>query len=235
MGFFDKYPAFYRSVIGATPERLNARYNAIIGHNLDLIRGKRILDLASHDGRWTLAALKAGASEVIAVEYDPEVVEESKDNLSKYHDDSNWTVLQGDAHQISHLGKFDLVFCLGFFYHTMRHYDLLAQMSAVSDNLILDGHVLPEEGARILVRNEPDVFAAGANDGLGPKTAKISGIPSKEALNLLVARFGYDHKYVDWTQIIRNIGASTGVDDYANNKRATLIATRPPASSSSDT
>lgn len=78
-GFFDRFPEFYDSG-NATPAdsiraRLNARYEAIIENNLRLIRGKRILDLGSHDGSWSFAAIEAGANHVLGVEPRPELVD----------------------------------------------------------------------------------------------------------------------------------------------------------------
>jgi len=52
MGFFDAYDRFYAtSQTGPSARRLNARYEAIIGKNIDLLRHQRVLDVASHDGR----------------------------------------------------------------------------------------------------------------------------------------------------------------------------------------
>src|SRR5260370_24927372 len=75
-GFFDQYPRFYSTgTVNAQPERLNERYRALIGSNEHLIRGKTILDLAAHDGRWSFAALKAGAQHVTSVEGRSHLVE----------------------------------------------------------------------------------------------------------------------------------------------------------------
>ena len=61
MEFFDKYSRFFdTSSVGNWPDRLNSRYRAIISANKSLFDGARVLDLASHDGRWSYAALDAG-------------------------------------------------------------------------------------------------------------------------------------------------------------------------------
>jgi hypothetical protein len=60
-GFFDQFPRFYESSETAThPGRLNLRHQAMIGDNLDIFEGAKVLDIASHDGRWSFAALQAG-------------------------------------------------------------------------------------------------------------------------------------------------------------------------------
>jgi len=65
--FFDTYPQFYRtSNTAARPDRLNDRYRAIIDFNRGIIQGSTILDIASHDGRWSFAAIKSGARQWLA-------------------------------------------------------------------------------------------------------------------------------------------------------------------------
>jgi hypothetical protein len=222
--FFDDYPLFYESPVGASPNRLETRHAAMIRHNAHLIRGKRVLDLASHDGRWTLAALKMGAEHVVAVEGDKELVKLAKKNLDAYKCEG-YELISGDAHKIRHLGSFDLVMCFGFFYHTIRHYDLLYEISQVSDCMILDTKVIPALGASIKVMLERTGPGSGINDGLGPDNTKISGIMTTDALEMFLKRFGYSYRYVDWKLIIDEHGPG-GVEDYCNNERITVVAQR---------
>src|SRR5215469_18424573 len=73
--FFERFPRFYlSSSTAATSARLNLRYEAIFGENRDIFAGASVLDLASHDGRWSLAALATGARSVIGIEARPELV-----------------------------------------------------------------------------------------------------------------------------------------------------------------
>ena len=68
-GFFDDYPNFFQtSKTVEHPNHLNGRFKAIIESNLNIIKNSSILDIASHDGRWSFAALKNGAKS-IAVSY----------------------------------------------------------------------------------------------------------------------------------------------------------------------
>ena len=69
MGFFNVYSRFLEtSQTGASLNRLNRRHEAIFGSFPEIYVGARVLDIASHDGRWSFAALKAGAAHVIGVE-----------------------------------------------------------------------------------------------------------------------------------------------------------------------
>ena len=52
--FFSEHPEFFEtSQTGAHPNRLRARHRAIIEHNVAIIAKRSILDIASHDGRWS--------------------------------------------------------------------------------------------------------------------------------------------------------------------------------------
>ena len=69
---FDEFPRFYEtSETFAYPNRLNLRHEAIFGENKEVFEGQRVLDIASHDGRWSFAALKAGATSVVGIEGRP--------------------------------------------------------------------------------------------------------------------------------------------------------------------
>src|SRR4249919_1385884 len=73
--FFDDYPRFAEtSRTAASMDRLNLRYEAIFAENRDILDGARVLDIASHDGRWSLAALATGARSVVGVEARPGLV-----------------------------------------------------------------------------------------------------------------------------------------------------------------
>src|SRR5215469_2875247 len=83
-GFFDAYPRFFDTSIIAPPDRINQRYRALIESNVDVIRGCRVLDLASHDGRWSFATYKAGAEYVLGIEARQHLVEGARDNVREY-------------------------------------------------------------------------------------------------------------------------------------------------------
>ena len=81
--FFDEYPRFIQtSETTHNAKLLNARYEGLIMANADIIRGATVLDLASHDGRWSFAALKNGASFVYGIEWKPRLVRKSNENFA---------------------------------------------------------------------------------------------------------------------------------------------------------
>ena len=67
--FCDLYPRFLETTETVpSRSRLNARWRAIIGWNQTILTGRRIVDFGCHDGRWSFAALKIGATHVIGIE-----------------------------------------------------------------------------------------------------------------------------------------------------------------------
>ena len=64
--------------------RLNQRHRALIQSNAAVIAGRRVLDIASHDGRWSLAASMAGAEYVLGIEARQHLAEAARDNMREY-------------------------------------------------------------------------------------------------------------------------------------------------------
>ena len=82
MHFFDKYSGLLKtSTTGVWRDRLVGRYEAIIERNRACFDGARVLDIASHDGRWSLAALDAGAQHVTGIEIRESLVAKSHENM----------------------------------------------------------------------------------------------------------------------------------------------------------
>src|SRR5712691_7093696 len=80
MAFFDAFPRFRE----AGSARINARYEALIERHQTFIAGRRVLDIGSHDGRWTFAALSCGATHVMGIEPRSDLVTAAEANLLAY-------------------------------------------------------------------------------------------------------------------------------------------------------
>src|SRR5688500_618718 len=123
-GFFDRYPRFFEtSETSPQPWRLNLRYEAIFAEHADLLTGASVLDIASHDGRWSLAALETGARSVVGIEARRDLVEAAEENLRlSGADQTAFTFVAGDVFDVlaGDAVRVDLVLCLGFLYHTLR-------------------------------------------------------------------------------------------------------------------
>jgi hypothetical protein len=145
--FFDSYPRFYATGI-ASPEanRLEQRYQACIHANLDIIADRSIIDLGSHDGRWTLAALKRGATHVTGVEGRQVLVDAAVENLNAYDiKPGQYEMRCSDVFTFLNHTKprAETVFCFGFLYHTIRHAELLDLMERTgAHHIIIDTEVV---------------------------------------------------------------------------------------------
>ncbi len=205
-GFFDRYPkCFTTSFTLAKPDRLNQRYRALIESNADIISGCRILDLASHDGRWALAANKNGASHVLGIEARSRLIEAAQGNMRQYDvPEDKVEFLQGDViAELDRLepGRFDTVFCFGFLYHTIDHMPLLRKIARLKPkHLIIDTLISVRPANVIEIRDEEIVNESnGAMGEPGNSERAVTGRPSKSALELMLRATGFEpQRYYNW-------------------------------------
>jgi hypothetical protein len=156
-GFFDAHPRFLEtSKTGPALARLNARYKVLLHENRHLIEGRRVLDVASHDGRFSFAALRTGAREVVGVEHDPELVRHAVSHMEAYGvDPARYRFECRDLFPgFADLGTLDVVLCLGILYHVNEHLHLLSSIAEVEPEVVLiDTHVSQLDGAVIELRS----------------------------------------------------------------------------------
>ena len=221
--FFDSFPRFAEtSKTGPSLDRLNARYRVLLESNRKLLDGARVLDLASHDGRFSFAALHTGAEYVVGVEHDPELVGRAETNFATYGVDPNRFrfVCRDLFESFDDLGQFDVVFCFGILYHVNDHLHLLSSIAALEPSTVLiDTHVSTIPGAVIELRSPL---------GESPPSpgSSIEGRPSRGAIDALTSTLGWTSTYVDWAAAARADDA--GVDDYLAGTRVSVVATCPP-------
>lgn len=221
MNFFNQYNRFVQTTgFGNSNSRLNSRYLGIIQWNCELIKDKTILDIGAHDGRWTFAAIKAGAKHVTCIEPRNEHVQWIHDNMEHYNA-KNYSVIQDDIHQIIgsfEPNQFDVIFCLGFFYHTLEHKSLLKEFKRLSPKtIIMDTNVASGDNSFIQLEWESTskpLFSIGENQ------KNLVGRPSIKALQDMFESIMYDIEFYDWSKI-HNISS-----DYSKKTRVTLRATK---------
>ena len=240
MGFFSRHSRFLdSSVVGNWPARLDARYEAIIGANKAAFDGARVLDLASHDGRWTFAAIEAGARSVVGIEVRPELVAAAEENMDAFGVPRGvYRFEAGDAFERRDvfLEGFDIVLCLGFFYHTSRHVELLRLIELTgARTVIVDTALLDSDGNLIQMKLEPAGHPAAGCDDTGVRDGKLLvAVPTAGALRLMLSHFGYSVEQYDWPSLIARLGltpkegpqsAENPVGDYSRGQRGTFLAT----------
>lgn len=228
--FFDAYPRFYEtSQTHASAGRLNLRYEAVFTQNADVFKDARVLDIASHDGRWSLAALRSGAAEVVGIEAREDLVEAARENLAAYAPAGRYDFRTGDIFEVLAEKRFevDVVLCLGFLYHTLRYNELMRGIRDLDPRyLIVDTAILPNvKKTMVRLRRERSERARNAAaDRFSYGDRVVVGTPSFSALKLILKGYGFEiERLSDWDALIRGNPEAAHVSDYANGGRVTAL------------
>jgi hypothetical protein len=173
-----------------------------------------------------MAALDAGAREVTGVEGRQKLVDEACKTFADCNIDAGrYRFLTGDIFdrvREFEPGEFDLVLCLGFFYHTARHYELFAQLHRLRPrHIILDTEIIPGNGCLVGYRTEDVQLDRAAIATAEEQHEAIIGTPNHRMIVLLAKHFGYRWQMVDWTSLGLVDWADLG--DYQADQRRTYV------------
>jgi|SRR5215472_3251820 len=233
MNFFERHDRFFDSSTvgtrlpdGSRSPRLRFRYEAIIERNRAMFCGASVLDLASHDGRWSLAALDAGASFVLGIEGREHLVAAAQQNFDAYHVLSErYRFEQGDvpaAMASLQVGTFNLILCLGIFYHSVRHVEFFEHFRRLQPrHVILDTDIVRGDGAAVHFKYEPYGDASSLRTDL-PRA--IVGHPTHGFIEMLCDQFGFAWHNIDWRSF--RIERWDDMADYRDDLRRTYVLTR---------
>ena len=218
--FFEHFPRFVEtSETGPWLDRLNARYLGLIHANRDLINGARVLDLASHDGRFSFAALQNGAARVVGIEHEPHLVRKANENMEQHGvDPDRYEFVLGDMFdRIPEAEPCDIVFCFGILYHINDHMRLLSTIAELEPRtVIIDSNVSHIDRAAIELR-------APVAGNPPPVGAQLEGWPSKTGLDAMLSSFGWTFRYFDWPG--SGLVDSPKMEDYRVGRRASVVIT----------
>ena len=226
LGFFDANSDFLiSSHTRAEVNRLNERHRAMIESNRDIISGCRVLDLASHDGRWSFAAAESGASYVLGIEARAHLVAAAREHLSHRPLSNRIEFRLGDVmSELPQLSEgFDTVFCFGFLYHMIDHMALVRAIRRLNPkHLIIDTCISSQPGAIIEVWEEAiDDEAAAAFAESGSPGRALKGRPTKSALEMMLKAAGFGEiRYWNWTNA--GIKCWAYLKDYYLGERVTI-------------
>jgi trehalose 2-sulfotransferase len=197
--------------------RLRHRYNGIIGQNRELLRGARVLDLISHCGFWSLAALDAGAAEVTVVETTQKNLDATLKNFSQSQFDAKrYQLVRAKISETLRKlepKQFDVVLCKRYFEHCYLP-EFFSQLSRLQPKyVIVDTKVAFGEGA--LCR-----FSIGGKAWKGARSGKIISTPSHELIVLLCGS-DFQCRVIDWKAM--DIADWTGIPDYRDGSHRTYV------------
>lgn len=142
--------------------------------------------------------------------------------------------------------QFDVVLCLGFFYHTIRHAELLDLVERTGAKLVvIDTEVTPEvdevpmtptDDSRIVYGNpyivqmllDPvDNEQMAWRDSITRNGHTLVGRPSRAAVELLAYHFGFRYELFDWrAYFLEHEGARASMVDYDEAWRDTFYLSR---------
>lgn len=244
--FFDEYPRFYQTS-RTTPDRgrLNLRYEAIFAENRDIFAGASVLDIASHDGRWSHAALACGAESVIGIEARSDLVEHAGETLSEYGWSSDrFRFVVGDVFEVFDKQEFDVdvVLCLGYLYHTLRYNELLHGIRSANPRYVVIDTASPammdRKYATVAVKQERASRESNAvTDDYSHGNKVLVGQPNLRAIRTMLQAYGFELERIsDWDGLLRDNPDLEGVSDYARRIRLTVrcidqASPQPPPSS----
>jgi hypothetical protein len=220
--FFDAYPRFLdSSETGPMLDRLNARQQVLIHDNRHLLRDARVLDLASHDGRFAFAALQAGAASVVGIDHKAHLVRVAREHMDAYG-------IQRDRHRflvgdlfdcMDEVGPIDVVLCFGILYHLADHLRLFDRIAELGPRtIIVDTRVSDFEGAVIEIRS-------ALGESPPAPGADLEGYPTRGALEAMLSSFGWTWEYTDWIGTGMADRPQTG--DYRKGLRVSVVITCP--------
>lgn len=102
---------------------------------LDTLGGKRLLDIGSGSGLFSLAAMRLGADEVCSFDYDPDSVRCGLELKARFFPGNDrWRITEGsilDESFLGTLGTFDVVYSWGVLHHTGDMYRAFQNTAAL--------------------------------------------------------------------------------------------------------
>jgi hypothetical protein len=182
--------------------RMNWRHAHIILPLIDEIKDARILDLGSHDGRWPSAYADAGAREIIGIEGRASLVEgfnrfpgQNKDRIrlevGDFVDVMDRLIAAGET--------FDIVSCLGVYYHTLQHYRMMCQMAMFKPKLIIiDSEFSRSQDSIISIGMERPTSKLNSIEQFKGQSMVPVGNPSRKAMKMMARSVGYELSMVKW-------------------------------------
>jgi hypothetical protein len=141
-------------------------------------------------------------------------------------DEARWRFVQGDVFEALEGAdiEVDVVLCLGFFYHTLRHNELLSRIRRTGAGSIVMDTEIQRSGESIMRIGQEFITHQGnaVADEFSFGDIVLTGRPSVPALELLGRGHGFElERLSDWAAVLRDNPAADQVGDYRIGRRVT--------------
>jgi 2-polyprenyl-3-methyl-5-hydroxy-6-metoxy-1,4-benzoquinol methylase len=204
--------------------RNEERHRHIIDANSDALSGKRVLDLACFNGRWSFAALQAGATFVTGVEGRAASVEAGRALFKKHGVENKSELICSDMFDYlfsAKPGSFDTILCLGVYYHIMDHYALLRLMTRLKpQTIIIDSGFVRSFRNFVFVHSEQPSLNKNALPQFAGQKSEVIGQVSLGLMIQMAWNLGYNCRPIVWAR--KDIAEVQPVKDYMAGTRYTL-------------
>ncbi len=219
---FDRYNAIEGTVLRPpAAERLRRRYEIVVARNRALLKNARVLDLRSGDGRWSYAAIEAGAAQVVGVDSKLAAIQAAGKAFRKIGiKPTSYRFVNAKlfaALREFNPNTFDVVLCRDV--SADPHFFFKCLWRLRPKHVILD--------TRIAGRKEPvAIFRVNEADKALPKGKKQSvalvAIPSDTLIKGLCDCFGFRCRAID----ARNVPKEAGAGDHKGAQRRVYVLDR---------
>jgi 2-polyprenyl-3-methyl-5-hydroxy-6-metoxy-1,4-benzoquinol methylase len=131
-------PIFEPDYVNRHEQRRRAFFDPLVHVAGGTLEGKRVLDLGSNAGYWSLAAIEAGADFVLGIDGRQMHVDQADLVFdAKGIDPARYRFETGNIFTHRFPEHFDVILCLGLMYHISKPVELFEIMASVSPELLL--------------------------------------------------------------------------------------------------
>lgn len=212
--------------------RLNWRCQLLLTQHQEAIKGKKVLDLASNNGKFSYACLELGAKSVTGVEGRQQVVERAEHLMSSSKFlPTQWSFIQGDIFEYLATvteNSFDTILCFGFLYHTTRQVEFFKELQRIKPaHVILDTAIWKNyfSFSRRGVEKTPGLMFIVEDPTLERMTIDQDGLvafPTKSFLEYMFKLHHFTYQEISFKDA--GITNWTGLEDYKKGNRVGYIA-----------
>jgi predicted RNA methylase len=127
--FGENWSRYSQKIDEARIEQAEQSLLRLVGR--EAIQRRTFLDIGCGSGLFSLAAVRLGCKQLLAVDLDPKSVETTRRTLSLHAKGGNWDVQNISVFHLDpeKLGTFDTVYSWGVLHHTGAMYDAIAKAS----------------------------------------------------------------------------------------------------------